>query len=51
MLRSALYIGGVSAAATFCILWFVQRRARRPVSVREAAAKLQQAWADHRTYA
>jgi hypothetical protein len=51
MIRWALYIAGISAGFAACMVWREQRRATRRVPVKEAAALLQQAWADHHTRA
>jgi len=51
MLRLALYVGGLAAAVAACVVWRNQQRAMRKVPVKEAAAMLQQAWADHHTRA
>jgi hypothetical protein len=51
MLRIALYVGGVAAGLAAWVIWRDQIRATRRVPVKEAAALLQQAWADHHTRA
>ena len=54
MLRWALYVSGVSAGlAAWVLLGDKNRVARRQgrVPVKQAAAMLQEAWADHHTQA
>lgn len=51
MLRLALYLGGVSAAVAAWVVFGERNRATRRVPVQQAAAMLQQAWADHHTTA
>lgn len=51
MLRMALYAVGISAAVAACLAYQDRKRALRPVPVKEAAVKLQEAWADHHTRA
>ncbi len=51
MKRYLLYLSGISAAATAWIAYRSGRSPARIVPVQEAAAKLQQAWADHHTQA
>jgi hypothetical protein len=51
MLRMALYVSGFSVAVATVMLLQNRKRAMRPVSVKQAAAMLQQAWADHHTVA
>jgi hypothetical protein len=51
MFRLALYVGGISAAVVGYALLWNQQKATRRIPVKEAAAKLQQAWADHNTVA
>ena len=49
MIRVALYIGGVSAALVAWIIAGNRNRTARRVPVKQAAAMLQEAWADHHT--
>jgi hypothetical protein len=51
MMRFVLYAGGVSAALVAWIIAGNRFRASRPVPVKQAAAMLRQAWADHHTEA
>jgi len=51
MIRFALYACGVAAGVGAWLVWRDQNRAMRRVPVQEAAAMLQQAWADHHTRA
>jgi hypothetical protein len=51
MFRLALYVAGISAAVAAWVVVWDRKRATRRIDVREAAAKLQQAWADHHTVA
>ena len=51
MIRFVLYFGGIAAAATAYFLWLDRQRATRRIPVKEAAAMLQEAWADHHTRA
>jgi hypothetical protein len=51
MMRLALYIGGLSAALAACVVIQYQKRPLRRVPVKDAAAMLRQAWADHHTQA
>jgi hypothetical protein len=51
MFRLALYIFGISSCAAALLAYKKQRDAKRPIPVKEAAAKLQKAWADSHTYA
>jgi hypothetical protein len=49
MLRLAFYLGGFGAALAACYVYLDQKRARRRVPAKDAAAMLQKAWADHHT--
>jgi hypothetical protein len=51
MLRLALYVGGVAAGLAAWLVWRDQVNAVRRVPVKQAAAMLQEAWADHHTTA
>jgi hypothetical protein len=51
MLRLALYVGSVAAGLAAWMIWRDQTRANRRVPVKEAAAMLAEAWADHHTRA
>ena len=51
MFRLALYIFGISSCAAALLAYKKQKDAKRPIPVKEAAAKLQKAWADSHTYA
>jgi len=51
MLRFALYLAGISTAVAAYVAYQKQKRAMRRIPVKEAAALLQQAWADHHTRA
>jgi hypothetical protein len=51
MSRLALYIAGVSAALAAFVAIRKQQRLHRRVPVKEAAAMLQNAWANHHTRA
>jgi hypothetical protein len=50
MFRLALYIFGISSCAAALLAYKKQKDAKRPIPVKEAAAKLQKAWADSHTY-
>ena len=50
MFRLALYIFGISSCAAALLAYKGQMDAKRPIPVKEAAAKLQKAWADSHTY-
>jgi hypothetical protein len=51
MMRIVCYLGGIAAALAAYVALQNQRRAMRRVPVKEAAAMLQNAWADHHTRA
>lgn len=51
MIRLALYACGVAAGIGAWLVWREQKRTMRRLPVHEAAAMLQQAWADHHTRA
>jgi hypothetical protein len=51
MFRLALYVGGIAAGLAALVVWRDQSRARRRVPVKDAAAMLSEAWADHHTRA
>jgi hypothetical protein len=51
MARISFYVLGVGAGLAATIVWINRLRAMRPVPVKQAAAMLQEAWADHRTRA
>jgi hypothetical protein len=51
MKRLAWCIGSITAAVVACVFVRDRRRAARPVPVKQAAAMLREAWADHHTMA
>lgn len=51
MTRFALYLAGISAGLAALAAYRQRTSPTRRIPVKEAAAKLQQAWADHHTTA
>ena len=51
MMNRPFLIGLFAGAAAWLLAWKSKDPSRKMVSVEEAAAKLQQAWADHHTTA
>lgn len=51
MSRLALYIIGVSSVLTAWAIYKRRADARRPIPAKQAAAMLQEAWADYHTRA
>jgi hypothetical protein len=49
MLRLAFYVSGLTAALAAYYVYLDQKRTTRRIPVKDAAALLQKAWADHHT--